>query len=365
MKKCLIILLVICIVAVSGCTEQKDNIIIGAILTMTGAGANIGEDVSNGLNLAIEEINSRGGINGRMIELIVEDCKTDADESIKIFNNMEANNSPHIYLTITSLISLAIAPLAEENSAPHVVLVSAADHDELIGNGEWVFRTFSTTEDEIPPLISIAEDKGLQSMGILYLDNGYGQAVSALMKEEFEKIGGTVMMDPMPAEGNFTEELSKYLELDVIYVIGFDPHIIKGFEKIRELDYNGTVFGPATTTLPGVRSIPEAEGVYAPAPLVYKQDFLFAQEVKSKYEAKYDKPFSHYAGQGYNFIKILEGLLEDQEDVSRATIQKVFEQDFSYGGVFGTLNTAGKRRHEMGFDLVSAQIINGEVNYLN
>ena len=171
-------------------------------------------------------------------------------------------------------------------------------------------------------------------------------------------------MDPMPAEGDFTEEISKYLELDAIYVIGFDPHIIKGLEKIRELEYQGTVFGPATTTLPAVRSIPEANGVYSPAPLVYKKEFIFAQEVKSKYEAKYNAPFSHYAGQGYNFIKILEGLLENQEEVTRNTIKQVFEKDFSYDGVFGTLNTAGKRRHEMGFDLVPAQIVNGEVNYL-
>ena len=141
---------VILLLTISGCVEQKESIKIGAILTMTGSAANIGEEVRDGLNLAIEEVNARGGINGRNIELILEDCKTDANESIRIFNNMEANNPPHVYLTITSLISLAIAPLAEENSAPHVVLVSAADHDTLIGEKEWVFRTFSTTRHCFP-----------------------------------------------------------------------------------------------------------------------------------------------------------------------------------------------------------------------
>ena len=158
-------------------------------------------------------------------------------------------------------------------------------------------------------------------------------------------------------------KLSKLKDLDSIYIIGFDPHIINALKQIREMNYQGIVFGPATTTMPNVRSIPEANGVYVAAPLIYKEDFLFAQEIKSKYEAKYNKPFSHYAGQGYNFVKIIEGLLEYKDEVSRDTVKLVFDEGFTYHGVFGTLNV-NPGDHEMGFSVVPAQIIDGEVNYL-
>lgn len=363
MKKIFIILFIICLVAISGCAEKKEPIKIGAVLTMTGSGAHIGEEVRDGLNLAIEEVNARGGINGREVELVLEDCKTDKEEAIKIFRELEETNPPHVYVSVTSLISVALAPLAEEYSVPLVGLVTAANHDVLIGDREWVFRTFSTTEDEVPPIISIAQEKKLKSMGILYLNNAYGQSVGNLLKQEFEKIGGEVFMESFEAdEGDYSDRLSKFKDLESIYVIGFDPHIITGLKQIREMDYQGIVIGPATTTLPSVRNIPEADGVYVAAPLIYKKEFPFAQEIKSKYEVKYDKPFSHYAGQGYNFVKIIEGLLEKESEATRKTIKEVFEKGFTYHGVFGTLDVK-PGDHEMGFDEVSAQIVDGEINY--
>ena len=363
MKKIFIILFIICLVAISGCTKKKEPIKIGAVLTMTGSGAHIGEEVRDGLNLAIEEVNARGGINGREVELVLEDCKTDKEEAIKIFRELEETNPPHVYVSVTSLISVALAPLAEVYSVPLVGLVTAANHDVLIGDREWVFRTFSTTEDEVPPIISIAQEKKLKSMGILYLNNAYGQSVGNLLKQEFEKIGGEVFMESFEAdEGDYSDRLSKFKDLESIYVIGFDPHIITGLKQIREMDYQGIVIGPATTTLPSVRNIPEADGVYVAAPLIYKKEFPFAQEIKSKYEVKYDKPFSHYAGQGYNFVKIIEGLLEKESEATRKTIKEVFEMGFTYHGVFGTLDVK-PGDHEMGFDEVSAQIVDGEINY--
>ena len=118
MKKIFIILFLICLVAISGCVEQKEPIKIGAILTMTGSAANIGEEVRDGLNLAIEEVNARGGINGREVELILEDCKTDKEEAIRIFKELEETNPPDVHVSITSLISIALAPLAEEHRVP-------------------------------------------------------------------------------------------------------------------------------------------------------------------------------------------------------------------------------------------------------
>ena len=113
---------------------------------------------------------------------------------------------------------------------------------------------------------------------------------------------------------------------------------------------------------PDLGEYPQANGVYVAAPLVYKKDFLFAQEIKNKYESKYNKPFNHYAGQGYNFIKIIEGLLEKEGEVSRETIKQVFDRGFTYHGVFGTLDVK-PGDHEMGFEEVSAQIVDGDLRY--
>ncbi|MFC1862244.1 ABC transporter substrate-binding protein, partial [Chloroflexota bacterium] len=81
MKKALLIMIfLVIIVAVGmvagpGCAEKP--IKIGAILSITGAGDYMGADVRDGMLLSVDDVNSRGGIKGRKIELIIEDSKTD------------------------------------------------------------------------------------------------------------------------------------------------------------------------------------------------------------------------------------------------------------------------------------------------
>jgi ABC-type branched-subunit amino acid transport system substrate-binding protein len=108
--------------------------------------------------------------------------------------------------------------------------------------------------------------------------------------------------------------------------------------------------------------MPEANGAYVAAPIIYNPNFLFAKEVKEKYETKYGKPFDHYAANGYDFVKLLAGLLEEQE-LSRERVRRLFEEGFVYSGVFGDLDVKPGEQ-DITFPLHPAQIVDGEVKYL-
>ena len=71
-----------------------ETIKIGAILPLTGYSASNGKNVNDGLQLAIDEINKRGGVNGSKIELIVEDSKSDPQAAVAGFNRIEAARQP-------------------------------------------------------------------------------------------------------------------------------------------------------------------------------------------------------------------------------------------------------------------------------
>ena len=133
------------------------------------------------------------------------------------------------------------------------------------------------------------------------------------------------------------------------------------FAQLKEADYGGFIVGAANTSAPSIRSLPETNEMYVVAPIIYAPNYLYAKEVREKYETRYSKPFNHYTAGGYDLMKLLAGLLEDEE-ISRENVKRLLETGFTYPGVFGELNvTPGE--HDIGFPLHPAQILDGEVQY--
>jgi ABC-type branched-subunit amino acid transport system substrate-binding protein len=87
-------------------SKKEETIKIGAVLTLTGPAGDIGIDVRDGMLLAVDEINAWGGINGRYIELIIEDSKTNPQEGKKAFNKIEADHHPLLYVSNLSSVSV-------------------------------------------------------------------------------------------------------------------------------------------------------------------------------------------------------------------------------------------------------------------
>ncbi len=121
-------------------SKNKETIKIGAILSLTGTGSHL-VDLRDAMVMATKEINFRGGINGREIELLVEDSKTNPNEAIKAFERLEqGSKKPVIYISTNSSIGKALAPLAAQYK---VVLVGAnTPAPEFITYNDWVFRHF-------------------------------------------------------------------------------------------------------------------------------------------------------------------------------------------------------------------------------
>jgi len=340
---------------------KKPPIKIGAVLSITGPGSHI-MNLRDGMLMAVDEVNSWGGINGRKIELIVEDNKTDIEEGVTAFGRIESTHQPLLYVSAFSSFSLALVPLAEERK---VVLVALnASSPDITKQNDWVFRYFSTAEYEIPPILSILKDLNVKKLGIIYLNDDYGRSVFELFKEAFEKTGKTVRSESFEREvSDFREKLQQLKDMEAIYTIGLVKHFRDIFTQLKEENYNGHILGASgASVLHLEKDVSITDGVYVAAPIIYNPKFLFTREVKEKYELKYKKPFTHHAANGYDFIKLLAGLLEDQE-ISRDNIKSLLEDGFIHPGVFGILEVK-PGEHDIIFPFHSAQIIDGKVKYL-
>ncbi len=340
--------------------EKKETIKIGAIIPLSGPAAHH-VDVMDAMLLAADEINSWGGINGREIEFIIEDSKTNKEEGKKAFNRIEAAHHPVLYVSTTSSISMALAPLSEKNEVALVGLVVTTP--ALTKQRKWVFRYFATARSEVQPILYILSDLKSKKLGILYQTDEFGRSVFELLKDEFEKIGGTVKSEPFELkEVDYKDQIANLKDMEAIYAVGFASHQKNVFRRLREENFQGLILGSSGASGPEVTSMPEANGVYVAAPVIFNPNFLFAKELKEKYEAKHNKPFTQYAANGYDFVKLLAGLLEDKE-ISRKSVKSVLEEGFMYSGVFGSIDVkAGE--HDIIFPLHPAQIVDGTLKYL-
>lgn len=340
---------------------KQEPIKIGAVLSITGPGSHI-VNLRDGMLMAVDEVNSWGGINGRKIELIVEDNKTDIKEGVAAFGRIESIHQPVLYVSVFSSFSMALAPLAEKYKVALMAL--NASLSDITKQNDWVFRYFPTEKDEIPPILSILKDLNVKKLGIIYLNDNYGRSVFGFFKESFEKTGGTVRSESFEREASdFREKLQQLTDMEAIYAVGIVRHYRDIFRQLKEENYNGHILGASgASVLHLEKDVSITDGVYVAAPIIYDPKFLFVREVKEKYELKYKKPFTHHGANGYDFIKLLAGLLEDQE-ISRDNIKRLLEGGFIHPGIFGTLDVK-PGEHDITFPFHPAQIVGGGIKYL-
>lgn len=355
----LIVLLALAIVFMLT-TRKEETVKIGAILPLSGSGQSVGEEVRDGLLLAVDEINAWGGINGKKVELIMEDSKTDPDEGKKAFDKIENAHHPVLYLSSHSAISIALAPLAQEHQV--VLLGTSVMAPKFTENQEWTYRYWPTAKTEVPPTLTILEELRVKNLGILYQDDEFGRSVFELLKQEFIKTGGIVEAEHFePVFTDLKGSIDRLINMEAIYVVGFASLIGNVFHQLKEENFKGFILGGNAVSFPEIQTLPEAQGVYTAAPVIYNPNSPFAKEIEKKYVNRYNKPFSHSAAAGYDTIKILAGLWED-EDISRERVKSLLDEGFVYSGVFGMVNVR-PGEHDISFLLYPAQIINGEVRY--
>ena len=337
-----------------------ETIKIGVPFPITGTASEIGNQMRDGMQMAVDEINSRGGINGRDIELIVVDNETNLEKIKKDFLEIEETHAPLMYVSSLSSQSTAVSPLAEENEV--VLIAIGATAPGVTKQKEWTYRYFPTAGDEVIPIIRMLKDFNVNNLGILYQDDEFGRSVLVAVETEFENDEGTISKEPFaPDAVYYKDQIVKLQNEDAIVIIAWPEHVELILKQIRETDYQGHIIGSSDSATPSVFHMPEADGVYLATPVIYDSNFLFARMVSENFESRYNKQFDHWAANGYDLIRILDGLLENEE-LTRENVKNILDQGFSYSGVFGSVDIL-PGEHDMGFQLFPSKVVNGKLEF--
>jgi len=325
---------------------------IGVTMLETGPGSGFGIENRDGLLMAADEINSRGGINGRPIELIIVDNETNPEKAKKDFLEIEETHAPLLYISSSSTISAAVSPLAEEHEV--VLIAIDATAREITLDKQWTYRYYPTAEIEADPILQILDELDIKNLGILYQNDEFGRAVSNEVATRFENSEGIVTKESFePNAIDFKENIAKLQNEDAIYVISFPDYTEVIFKQLREANYSGEILSDPGASAFKILNMPEADGVYVAAPI------LFARTVSENFESRYNKYFDHNAATGYDIIRILGGLLENEE-LTRDNVKRILDEGFSYSGVFGSIDVL-PGEHDIAFTLYPSQVVDGKL----
>jgi len=185
-------------------TVKKESIKIGFIAPLSGDVANYGEMEKNVVDMATNEINNKGGINGKKLEVIYEDGKCNGKDAVTVVQKLINIDQVKIVLGgFCSTETLSIAPIAEDNKV--IIFSSASSNPQISDSGDYVFRSVPKDTDWVPSAAKTIFANGFSEIGIITEKNDFTIGVAELFKNYFANQSGFVL-DEYVEEGEYEGE---------------------------------------------------------------------------------------------------------------------------------------------------------------
>ncbi|MDE2767407.1 MAG: penicillin-binding protein activator, partial [Chloroflexota bacterium] len=230
-------------------TEQassEEPFVIGALDSLTGVGESYGVPLSRSKLLAVEEINAAGGINGRMLKLVIEDSKCTSTDAIAAYQRLTDVEGIKIVLGATcSGATLGVAPLAEKDG---VILFSpSSTSPDITHAGDYVFRTAISSEKAGTDVGNLLWADGVRSIVTISEATDYAEGSRRAAVAQFEQLGGTVAAaESYPSDAiDFRSQLAKLLRVSADAMFLAAQGEISGgtiVKQARELGYDGPIY---------------------------------------------------------------------------------------------------------------------------
>ena len=234
----------------SSAKASGDSITIGTVTTNSGTAAAYGEAEVKGFELAVSEINAKGGINGKKVKLESMDDKGDATEASNAFNKLAGDNNVLAVAGPTiSATTAAVAPLADQSK---LVTIAPAATSDSIETGNYLFRTCfkDSYQGEVAARFA-AENLKVKKVAVLY---GTGDPYSSGVGEAFAKAAEKLGLEVVDKESSSSADDTEYsAQLQKIQASGAEllyapyyysvagPYIIP---QARSVGFEGYVMGP-------------------------------------------------------------------------------------------------------------------------
>jgi len=351
----LLIIAVFAVVAFAGCSGGKeseytepDEIIIGANYELSGAVAQYGAMTMEGIQLAVDEINAAGGINGKQVRLVVIDNKSDNNESKTVATRLATQEKVLAILgPATSGAVKATTTVSEQYGVP-VITCSGTTDDVTVVNGkvnQYIFRTCFNDSFQGNVMANFVTNDLKYKKAVILSDNSndYSMGLAASFKNVFTENGGTVT-----AEENFTagdKDFSAILtkikgkDFDMIYLPAYYEEAGLIIKQARSMGINAPIFGGDgfdDTRLNEIAGNSNLNNVFFSGHYSSQDTTPIVVDFVKMYKEKTGKAPNSFNALGYDLAKFVLKAVEGAEKYTPEDVAKAIMQVKDFEGVTGT-----------------------------
>lgn len=323
-----------------GCSSE---IKLGAVISESGSVATYGEYVKKGMDLALEEVNASGGTLGKTVSIIYRDDATNPSVGQKVTQELiEVEKVNAIIGAVSSPVTLAIAPICEENST--VLLSPSASANSITDAGFWIWRNYPSDQIEGTAMAKFAKEEiGAERVVIFAHDNDWGNGLADVFTERYEgrfrKVEKRFVFEEsmMDQVGGWVEETIA-MKPDAVYVIGYDQELKALLSAFHDTGLDAAIMSTSSVTPSIGRQAGEAAEnmVYPQAVLDLDSKEPAIAAFISAYRAKYNEDPDIYAAHGYDAVKIILTAMENAEATHPRSVNNAMMGIENFQGAAGT-----------------------------
>lgn len=327
-----------------------DTIKVGVYGDLTGATSSFGQSTKNGVELAVDEINAAGGVNGKKIVIVSEDDQGRPEQAKTVVSKLISQDKVEALLgEVASTNSLAAAPVAQEAKIP--MITPSSTNPKVTEVGDYISRVCFIDPFQGAVMAKFAGNTLKAKTAAIFGDvnSDYSKGLTQFFKEEFTKLGGKIVAEEAYTQNDpdFKGQLTKIRDLkpDVIYIPGYYSQVGIIAKQARELGMNMPLLGgdgwdsPELWKLGGdaLKNAYISNHYSADNPAPEIQNFVKA------YKAKFNVVPDSLAALAYDATKVLADAIKRAGGTESAKLKDAINATKDFAGVTGKITLDGKR----------------------
>lgn len=352
-------------VGASSSTGQPTNSIkIGASISLTGVAADFGQMSKKAMELAVEEINAKGGVEGRKVELYIEDDQTDPKSAVSAYRKLvDVQKTEAVIGGIFDFTAQPIFPLAEKDKVTFISPVNFVIDGSFEMN-PYSFVMYPGFDQVVSELDSVIASKNIKTLGMIRFESGFGESIQNTLKGIMGKQNGQFVLETYKAIGSsdfrtnilkLTDSKLKDKKLDAVFLDMLDFDIVKYLVDSKNLGFKKQIIG--YTTLRDVLNNEKVNKADLEGVIMLDWEIPSA-EFSRAFEAKYGEVPRRGANKSYDAVYVLAEAIanvESKESIPKYIVNGKFKTKngtFSFGANHAVTDTPVKV-----FEVKSGQLV--------
>ncbi|KXB29810.1 ABC transporter substrate-binding protein [Dechloromonas denitrificans] len=342
---------------------------IGSVLSVTGPAAFLGDPELKTLQMYVDDLNKKGGVLGRQLQLVHYDDGSDANKANGFAKRLIDDDKVDILVGGTTTgATMSMVPLAEKSGTPFISLAGAVVIVEPVK--KFVFKTPHTDRMAAEKVFEDMKKRGISKVALLSETSGFGQSGKKETEAVAGKYGVTLVANETygPKDTDISPQLTKIkntagVQAVFVFGLGQGPAIVtKNYKQLGitlPLYQSHGVASDEFLKLAG----PAAEGVRLPSPAQLIPEKLAANDPQKPivtaydkaYKAQYKQDVSTFGGYAYDGLMLAVDAMKRANSTDKAKVRDALEATKGFVGTSGTFNMSAT--DHMGLDLSAFRML--------